>query len=59
MNPTQRVKIGSTFSDWTNVLKGIPQGTIMGSLLFNIFINKSLFFSAKCKICNFADDNSF
>ena len=29
-NRTQRIKIGSTFSDWTNILKGIPQGLILG-----------------------------
>ena len=57
-NHTQRIKIGSTFSHCTNILKGIPQGPILGLLLFNIFMNDLFFFSAKCEICNFADDNS-
>ena len=57
-NRTQRIKIGSTFSHCTNILKGIPQGPILGLLLFNIFMNDLFFFSAKCEICNFADDNS-
>ena len=30
----------------------------IGALNLNIFINDLLFFSAKCEICNFADDNS-
>ena len=41
---TQRIKIRSTFSDWTNILKDIPQGSILGTLLFNIFINNLSFF---------------
>ena len=57
-NRTQRIKIGSTFSHWKNVLKGIRQGSIPGPLLFNIFMNDLFFFSAKCEICNFADDNN-
>ena len=46
------------FSDWTNIVKGIPQGSILSLLLFNIFINDLFFFLAKCEICCFADDNS-
>ena len=46
------------FSDWVNILKGFPQGSILGYLLFDIFINDLFFSSAKCEICNFADDNS-
>ena len=57
-NRTQRTKIGLTFSDWTNLVKGIPHSSILSLLLFDIFINDLFFFSAKCEICYFADDNS-
>ena len=58
MNRTQRIKIGSAFIDWTNIAKGILQGSTLSLLLFNIFINDLFFFSAKCEFCYFADGNS-
>ena len=57
-NRIQRTKIGSSFSDWWDIICGIPQGSILGPLLFNIFINHMLFFVSKSDVCNFADDNT-
>ena len=56
-NRKQRVKTGSAISKWIDILTGIPQGSIIGPLIFNIFIN-DLMFIEKIDICNFADDNT-
>ena len=54
----QGTKIGSAYSDWANVIRGIPQGSMLGLLLFNIFINDIFLFVEKSDICNFADYNT-
>lgn len=53
-----RVRVDSELSNWFHVILGVLEGSILGPLLFNIFIN-DIFYSDICsEICNFTDDNT-
>ena len=56
MNRKQRVKLGDTRSDWIDVLKGVPQGSILCPILFNVFINDIFYTTGN--LYNYADDNT-
>ena len=54
----QQVKLGSHTSTWEKILKGVPRGSILGPLLFNVFINDIFYFVKQAAIYNYADDNT-
>ena len=55
---SQQIRMGSITSDWENLTKGVPQGSILGPLLFNVFINDIFYIVEKCSLYNYADDNT-
>ena len=54
----QRVKLQGTFSSYSIVKAGVPQGSLLGPLLFNIFINDLNFCAPSISLRLYADDTT-
>ena len=54
----QATRINGVYSLYLLIISGVQQGSILGPILFNIFINDLLYFITKANIHNYADDNT-
>ena len=55
----QLTKGGSSYSNWSEIKRGILQGSTLGPLLFIIFINDFFFVIDRTGICNVADNTLY
>ena len=57
-NRKQCVRIINVTSDFETIISGVPQGFIVGPILFNCFFNDFFYFIEKESVQNFVDDST-
>ena len=57
-NRKQRVKLNGICGSWMEILRGVPQGSVLGPVLFNVFICDLAYLISEDSLLNYADDNT-
>ena len=57
-NYKQRIKVENVFNKWQNIETGVPQGSTLGPLLFNIFVCDLFLILDNTYFASYADDNT-
>lgn len=57
-NRTMKVQVGSDSSDEHKITRGVPQGSILGPTMYNLYVNRLFQQAERCDVLMFADDTA-
>ena len=49
-------KVSMSFSSWEELIKGVPQGFVLWTILFDLYLNDGVYLVDFREVCNFADN---